>query len=158
MSTIAITKDEAGKLVGVTEADKKAYARFRKMVNDLEQGEVYHLEHWFPRNKKLHGLHFVMIGKVFDRQEQFEDPEELRKWLYVGAGFCNFYPGPSGRMVAIPKSINWKSIDDEEMSKVHNDVIAFLRSPRATGFLWGHLSEHDQSEMVEQILGEFDGN
>ena len=156
MTTIIVTKNDQGKLGGLSEKDQKAYARFRKTIDALEPGEILTLDFWFPRNKKFHGLYFVMMTQLFDAQDQFEDLDTLRYWLTVGAGDCAFYPGPSGKMVAIPKSINWKSMDDEEFSDHFRRVKAFLRTPRATQFLWPHLTPADASEMVETILMGFD--
>ena len=155
MATINITRDETGKLDGLTEADKKAYARFVKTVKELEVGEMYRLTVWFPRNPKFHRLHFAMIAALFDHQEQFVDPDALRQWLYVGAGFCDFYPGPKGRMVAIARSIAWDRLDDEDFADTHAKVLGFARSEHASAFLWPHLSPAEQSNMVNDVLGEF---
>jgi hypothetical protein len=157
MTTITLTKDENGRPVGLGEKDKKAYAKFRKALEALQSGEIYTLDYWFPRNPKLHGLHFVMIGAIFDQQGQFEDPDSFRKWLYVGAGYADFYPGPKGRMVAIAKSINWRAIDDADFGDIHDKAIAFARSPHATNFLWPHLTPEQQSEMITKVLEDFDG-
>ena len=155
MTTIVITRDNTGKLVGFGEKDKKAYAAFQRRIKELEPGEIYRLTVWFPRNQKLHGLHFVMISAVFEQQEQFDDADKLREWLYVGAGFCDFLPGPSGRMVAIAKSVAWDKTDDQDFSEVHGKVIDFLRTPHATRFLWPHLSDPEQAEMADSILSQF---
>lgn len=156
MTTIHVTRDNTGKLVGLGEKDKKAYAAFVKRVHELETGEVYTLDVWFPRNPKLHGLHFAMLSAVFDAQEQFATPDQLRAWLQVGAGHCEFVPGPTGKMVAIPKSIAHHKLDDVEFSEHHEKVKEFLRSPYAKQFLWPHLPESEQDEMVESILTQFE--
>src|SRR3546814_10317190 len=49
-------------------------------------------EHRFPRSPKFHRLHFAMLGAIFDNQEQFPTLDDLRYWLEVGAGHCNFVP------------------------------------------------------------------
>ena len=61
MTTIAITKDDQGKLVGVGEKGRKTYAAFKRRVESLVPGEVYTIEAWFDRNPKLHGLHFALL-------------------------------------------------------------------------------------------------
>jgi hypothetical protein len=156
MTTINVVKNDQGKLVGLSAADKKAYVRFRKKLDDLEPGEYLQLDYWFDRNPKLHKLHFVVVGALFDQQEQFSDPDTLRKWLYVGAGYCDFFPGPRGKMCAIPKSINWKSIDDADFQVLHDKVVDFARSPAATGFLWPHLDAEQQSEMIAAVMDGFE--
>lgn len=155
MTTIAITRDNTGQLCGVGAKDKKAYAVFKKQVAALVPGEVYFLNVWFPRNPKLHGLHFVMLSAIFDAQEQFEDPDDLRAWLQVGAGHCEFIPGPTGKMVAIPRSIAHHKMDDVAFAEHHEKVKDFLRTQHAKRFLWPHLSDEEQDTMVDTILSQF---
>jgi len=156
MTDIVITKDDTGKLRGVGEKHGKAYAKFRKMVEEMEPGEIATVSFWFPRNPRLHGLHFAMLAALFDLQEQFADLDQMRYWLHVGAGHCEFVPGPKGKMVAIPKSIAFNRLDDEAFQIHHEKVKEFLRSLYATRFLWPGLSDHQASEMVEVILRDFE--
>jgi len=155
MADILITRDESGQITGLGEDDKKAYAKFIAMVRSLKVGEVKTISHWFERNRKLQGLHFVMLKTVFEAQDQFAKPETFRAWAYVGAEFADLVPGPHGRAVAVPRSISFAKADDAIASKAHDDVLLFLRSPRATQFLWGHLSAAEQSEMASRLLDEF---
>lgn len=156
MTTITLTINEQRKPEGFKDKDKRAYARFKKMLSEAEPGEILSVAFWFPRNGKFHRLHMAMIAQLFDAQEQFEDDEQFRKWLEVGAGYCTWAPGPSGKAVPIPKSISYKSLDDEGMRDVHEKVKAFIRSPHAQNFLWPHLSGQQQTEMVELVLQGFE--
>jgi hypothetical protein len=152
--SITVTRNSEGKIVGATEKDRKAYSRFQSMLHELEAGELFTIDYWHPRDPELHGWHFIVLTAVFDQQEQFEDPKAFRKWVEVGAGHCDFLPGPKGRMVAVPKSIGWEKLDDNDFSEHHEKAIEFLRSPDCTRFLWGHLSDAEQSNMIESILEE----
>lgn len=156
MTTIHVTKDDTGKLVGCGEKDRKAYATFKARLTELENGEIFTIDYFFPRNPKLHGLHFALLTAIYDAQEQFADPDQLRLWLQVGAGHAEFVPGPTGKMVALPKSISFKAVDDADFQEHHEKVKAFLRTPYATRFLWPHLSDEAASEMVETILQGFE--
>jgi hypothetical protein len=156
MTTITVMRGEDGKLAGFTERDKRAYARFRKEIEELQPGELFEIKHWFPRNPKLHKLHFAVVKALFDAQEQFSDMDDLRKWLYVGAGYADFLPGPKGRMVAIPKSIAFNRIDDAEFSELHGKVQDFVRSAHCQRFLWSHLDENQAAEMAEGVLSQFE--
>lgn len=157
MTTICVAKDDRGKFVGLTEQDHRAWARFKKKMNELAEGEFFSIDYWFPRNPKLHRLHFKIIGTLFDAQEQFADADSLRGWLYVGAGFCDFYPGPMGKMVAIPRSVKWSRIDDADFSELHVKVVGFIRSEHARRFLWPHLSDEATWDSVETLLAQFEG-
>ena len=156
MTTITVCKVSSKKLDGWDERSRKAYAKFRKILDELALGECLSFSYWFPRSPKLHRRHFAILAAVFDAQEQFDDPDALRMWLQCGAGHCTFAPGPSGKMVAGPKSIAWDKLDDAEFYEHSERVIAFLRSPRATGFLWSHLEPSKQAEMVNMILEGFE--
>jgi hypothetical protein len=156
MTTITVTRTDDGQIVGAGEKHAKAYARFKKLLLEMQPGEIFTLDYWFPRNPKLHGLHFAMLTAVFDAQEQFADLDQLRMWVQVGAGHCEFVPGPTGKAVALPKSINWRTIDDEEFAAHHEAVKAFLRAPHATRFLWPALSDHAAGEAMDAILSEFE--
>lgn len=156
MTTITVVKDDRGKLMGFTDKDKKAYRRFKKLLDDLGEGELFTLDYWFPREGWRHRKHFAMLAAIFDAQETFVDSEQLRMWLQVGAGHCEFVPGPHGKPVAIPKSIAYNAIDDAELADHHEKVKDFLRSDHARRFLWPHLAPAQTSETIETILGEFE--
>jgi hypothetical protein len=152
VSRITVRKGEDGKLCGFSQADKRAYARFRKALDELEIGDLLTFSTWFPRNPAFHKMHFSMIGGLFDAQEQFADPDDLRRWLYVGAGYCEIVPGPRGRMVALPKSVAYDKLDDAEFSELHRKVIEFLRSEHAQAFLWPHLRPAQRADAIETML------
>lgn len=156
MTTITVTKDQTGRLIGFTEKDRHAYAKFRKRMEDLEPGELMWLETWFERSGPFHRRHMAVLGAFFDSQEQFADFDDFRKWTQVGAGHCEFVPGPQGRMVALPKSIAYHKLDQAEMEQLHKKTIDFLREPHALQFLWGHLPEDQRWEMVDVLLSGFE--
>lgn len=154
MAKIRVTRNNEGKIDGASELDRKRYVKFRAGMMALEVGEIASIEVKFSRHKELHGWHFLILTAIFEAQDQFEDDEIFREWVQVGAGHCVFAPGPTGRMVAIPKSIAWDQMEDLEFQEHHEKAVDFLRGPVCTRFLWGHLSESDQSAMIEGILAE----
>lgn len=156
MTTITVTKDENGKLVGFTEKDKRAFGRFRKMVDELGPGELAEISHWFPRNSKLHRLHFGLLGAVYNAQEFFLESEDFRAWATIGAGFVSYVPAKDGGVVAIPASLAYRSMDDEQFADVHERTKAFLRSEYARKTLWAHLDNEQSYEMLESIVQPFE--
>lgn len=155
MAKVALRVNDAGKLEGLTPADGRAYARFKKKLGLLRPGDTISFEHRFPRSPKFHRLHFAMLGLLFDNQEQFANPEDLRKWVEVGAGHCQFVPGPGGRLVALPLSIAYDSLDDSEFYEHHIKVLAFLRSTAATRFLWPQMDDRAAGQAMNGLLEEF---
>lgn len=158
MPAVLITKDDSGKLVGFGQSGERTYVRFLAAVKKLEAGELLAFTYKVPRSPKFHKLHFVMLGRVFDAQEQYADEYKFRKWSEVGAGHCEYAPGPLGQMVAIPLSIDYESLDDEEFGKVHENVVAFFRTLHATRFLWPMLDDTDAGNAMAAILADFDGS
>ena len=156
MSTMLVTKTDTGKLVGFGDKNKRAYARFKKALDTMEPGELIEFSFWFPRHGKFHRLHFAMLNQVFESQEVFRKLEHLRGWLEVGAGHAVFVKGPNGRTMAMPDSISYKRLDDEQFKDHHEKVKAFLRGSRARRFLWPHLKKPQAVEMVEAILAPFE--
>jgi hypothetical protein len=155
VSAVVVFKGEDGKLQGFGQRGEKAFAKFRRRVDGMLPGETVHFEWFEPRSPKHHGLFFAKLGALADRQEQFEEEDELRKWLTVGAGYCKFVPGPNGRMVALPQSIAWHKLDEADFCDLHAKVDAFLWTEHARGFLWGHLSKQQTYDLVDQFLAEF---
>jgi hypothetical protein len=155
MAKVALRVNDSGKLEGLTPADDRAYARFKKKLGLMRPGDTISFEHRFPRSPKFHRLHFAMLGLLFDNQEQFANSEDLRKWIEVGAGHCQFVPGPGGRLVALPLSIAYDSLDDAEFYEHHIKVVAFLRSTAATRFLWPQIGDQDAGQAMDALLEGF---
>lgn len=155
MSAVVVTKGQDGKLQGHGERGQKAYAKFRRRVEEMQPGDTLHFQWHEPRSPKHHGLFFAKLDALLDRQEQFDTDDKLRAWLTVGAGYCDFVPGPTGRMVALPQSIAWHRLDEADFADLHAKVDAFLWTEHARRFLWPHLSEQQTYDMVDQFLTEF---
>jgi hypothetical protein len=156
VTTITLVRRDDGKLGGASEKDQRAYRRFRDQVDGLEPGGLFTLDVWFPRQGWLHRKHFAMLAQVYDMQEQFQDPDALRMWLQVGAGHCEFVPGPTGKMVAIPKSIRYSAMDDADFEEHCRKVREFLRSDHARRFLYPHLPEQQSADMIDALLADFE--
>lgn len=155
MPVVTLIQDEAGRLVGLTDSDERAYQRFIRKIKSLAQSCIT-FEWREPRSGKFHRRFFKMVKTAFDAQERFDDIEQFRMWLQVGAGFADFLPHPEKGVVAIPKSIKYASLDQIEFEAVASRVWAFYRSEHARQTMWPHLSEAASWEMVETILLEFE--
>lgn len=151
-----VTKTDTGRLAGFGDKNKRAYARFKKALDGMEPGELIEFSFWFPRHGKFHRLHFALLTKIFDSQEVFRKLEHLRGWLEIGAGHAVFVKGPNGRTVAMPDSISYRRLDDEQFKEHHDKVKVFMRTPRARRFLWPHLKKRQGAEMVEAIISPFE--
>ena len=154
MSKVVLTVDECGKLVGHSDKDERAFAKFRNQQRGMVPGDTIAFSWKAPRSPAHHRMFFGQVGTLFESQEQFDDANKLRQWLTVGAGYCDFVPGPNGRMVALPKSISWEEMDEAEFSELHAAVLTFLWSKHARTFLWPHLNEQQTWDAVQAAVGE----
>lgn len=153
LPTITLVRSpESGKLEGLSDKDKTLYSRFLEKAKKLA-GDVSLTFSWAePRSPQYHRRFFALLGQLFDAQEQFDDADDLRQWLTVGAGHVRFVPGPKGRMVALPVSIKWARMEQDEFEEVARDVWAFAYSEHARAFLWPHMSNEQSYEMMTTIL------
>ena len=156
MPDVLVMKNSQGKLEGFGERGAKTYNKFLAACRELEAGEMLSFAYRVPRSDKFHKLHFVMLRALYEAQEQFADEYVFRKWTEVGAGHCQYAPGAKGRMVAIPLSISYESLDDVEFEELHGKVKDFMRSEHARRFLWPHLSAEQTWETVDILLREFE--
>jgi len=145
-----------GMVDGLGERGKKQWRRFVNGLMRLEPGEMVEIKTHKARSGPFHRRHMLIETRVFEAQEKFEQFEQFRNWLKVGAGFCDWVPGPKGAVMPVPKSIAFDKLEEDEMRQVHDDMVAFLRQPHAGKTLWKHLSEPARAEMVESVLQEFD--
>ena len=156
VTTIHVTKDDAGKLVGAFEEDKEPWIRFVSMTKDMEAGELFEFSYRFPRNPKFHNLHMRMVRDLFENQELVLKFDLFREWVTVGAGYSDNVPGPHGKTITIPRSIAFDKMDDVEFEAYHQAVKGFMRSTECTRPLWPRSPDHEAAESIEQIIEKYE--
>lgn len=158
MARLTLFKNDSGKLEGFGDANRRGYQRFVDFVARMEPGtgELIRFEWKAPRSIQFHKRFFVQLHKLFERQEQFASEDALRTWLTIGAGECEFVPGPKGVMCAMPKSIAFENMDDIEFFEFVTKVDAFLWTAHAQRYLWPHLDDKQTFAMIEQLRDEMD--
>ena len=156
MAKMVVHINEMGKLDGVSDRDKRAYARFKKELGVLAPDYTMAISYRFPRSPKFHRLYFKILGRVFENQETFTVDKTMRKWAEMGAGHVDYIPHPhTGVLTAYPKSIDYESLDDIEFGEVFTGVMSYLRTEHALHFLWPQVDIRNSYEAMEQILMEF---
>lgn len=156
MTAIVITKNGQGKLEGIDEKGQRAYLKWRRLVTDLEPGQTLTFSYRMPRSPAHHRFLFVKLNRLLERTEAFDDLTKLRYWLLMGAGYCEFVPGLDGNPNAIPRSMDFDSMDEAEFSELHRQIDTFLWTSRAQSTLWPHLDEEARYRSVEAFLKEFE--
>lgn len=155
MSRLVITKGMDGKLCGLDEKSQRAYNKFKAVVASLLPGQTLGFTFRVPRSPKHHALFFAKLQKLLERTEQFNDLDQLRAWVILGAGICDFVPGLDGKPNAIPKSMDFDSMDEAEFSELHRAVDGFLWSLRAQEILWPSLDSNQRWACMESFMEGF---
>lgn len=140
---------------GLGERGRKQWRRLWNSIMRLEPGEMVELTTLQPRLGWYHRKHFAMEQALFEAQERFEEFESFRTWLKVGAGHVEWFPGPKGGVIPVPKSISYSKLEQGAMEQFHNDAVQFLRTEHAGKTLWKHLSQVDRITMIETVLAGF---
>lgn len=140
---------------GLGERGKKQWRRLWSNIMRLEPGEMVEVTTLQPRLGWYHRKHFALEQAVFEMQERFEEFESFRTWLKVGAGHVDWFPGPKGGVIPVPRSVSYAKLEQAEMEVFHAAAVEFLRTEHAGKTLWKHLSATNRIQMIETILAGF---
>lgn len=140
---------------GLGERGRKQWRRLWNRLLRLEPGEMVTVNTNQERLGWFHRKHMALEAAVFESQERFDNFKAFRDWLKVGAGFCDWYPGPKGGVFPVPRSIRYAELEQAGMEQFHADAVEFLRSDHAGRTLWKHLTQAQRIDMIEEILARF---
>lgn len=160
---IQITEDDKaaarrvifGIVDGLGERGRKQWRRLWNNILRMEPGEMVELTTLQPRLGWYHRKHFALEQALFEAQERFEEFESFRTWLKVGAGHVDWFPGPKGGVIPVPRSVSYAKLEQAEMEQFHGAAVDFLRTEHAGKTLWRHLSPVDRITMLETVLQGF---
>lgn len=159
MARIVLQRDDTGRLDGMNVADRRSYEKFRECLSHMPVGGTLAFSYSLPHSTVMHRTHFALMGRLFDSQRQFIEPEDLRRWVDAAVGHCVLVPLPldaaEGRLVALPRSINYERLNEAEFAVHHRAIVAFLGTPEAARFLWPKLPEHAARIAAASVLSGF---
>lgn len=139
---------------GLGEHGQRQWRRLWNRLLRLEVGELVAIQAMQPRSGPFHRRHMLIEQKVFDAQERFDQFDQFRYWVKVGAGWVTWAAGPAGGVVPIPRSTSYAAADQEEFQQFHDQVMRFFRGPHAAPYLWPGAPERAH-QLMDTILGEF---
>lgn len=140
---------------GLGERGKKQWRRFFNGLMRMEPGEMVEITTRKERSGPFHRRHMAMEQAIFDAQERFSVFKQFRDWLKVGAGHCDWVPGPKGGVIPTPKSISYEDLEDDEMREFHDAMVTFLRTEHAAKTLWPKQPAAHRDEAIEAVLAGF---
>lgn len=141
-----------GRIDGLGAVNKKKWRGFWKRVLQMEPGEMVEVRTHQARLGWYHRKHMNFEHKLFEAQERIDNFDQFRMWIKVGAGHVDWLPGPKGGVIPVPKSIQYSQMEQADFEVYHAHVLDFVRQPHATKFLWKHLSDLQQLEMIESVI------
>ena len=150
MPELVLCRDENGRLAGHGDKGQRAWEKFRRLVRELGPGETMAFSYRLPRSPEHHKWFFGMLARLLDTQERFDAVDPLLDWLKVGAGWVDLLPGRDGVPVAIPRSIRWESMDEQDFIEFNRAVSDFLNTPHALEVLWPHIPAPRRHAMLER--------
>ena len=150
-----------GKLQGLSELDKIAYAKFKARLKNLEPGELCEITTKLPRNSKFHRKFFMMLTIGFDywftgrKQKTYKGQPVTKNFDYfrddvlILAGHYEQTFGIDGKLKLIAKSISFSSMDQPEFEVIYNSVLDVLLGK----VLITYKDRDEVNEVVEKMLG-----
>lgn len=144
-----------GIIDGLGERGRRQWRRFINRLLRLAPGEMINIWTHQDRVGWYHRKHMVMEQRLFESQERFDQFNAFRDWLKVGSGFVDWYPGPKGAVMPVPRSLSFEKLEQGEMEQVHADMLVFLRTEHAIKTLWPKLPAAQRHDAIEAVLSQF---
>jgi len=144
-----------GLVDGLGDRGRRQWRRLWNRLVKLEPGDMMEIRTHQQRIGWYHRKHMALEQALFESQERFEDFESFRTWLKVGASFVDWYPGPKGGVIPVPRSISYSKLEQGEMEQFHANAVNFLRTEHAGKTLWKHLPPEARALMIETVLESF---
>lgn len=141
-----------GIINGLGDVNKKRWANFWNRVLKLQPGEMVDVRTHQARLGWYHRKHMNFEQKLFESQERFDNFDQFRMWLKVGAGHVDWLPGPKGGVIPVPKSISYANMEQAQMEVFHAQVLEFVQQEHATRTLWKHLQPQQQREYIDTVI------
>ena len=118
MPTDIICRAVPGGLMAVNgvEAEKLEQFRGKDVMVKISQ----------PRNIQFHRKYFALLGTARDLADTEYNAEQFRAYVTVGAGYCEFITDSDGGVVAIPKSVSFAAMSEDEFERLYQDTLNFI--------------------------------
>jgi len=133
---LAVTKTADGKLLP---SDEKSINIFSK----VKIGETILVDYKPKRNYNFHKKGFSLLSIVFQNQNTYDNLEDLRTEFKLKAGWYQEHVTTKGKIIYIPKSMSFATMDNIEFEEVYSRFIDIALK---------HFVTMDKQELENQIL------
>lgn len=92
----------------------------RRAVQKLKLEENYRVKIWKPRIPKHHRLVMkVLMSMVYPNQDSYDNEEDFLTEVKLRCGWYKEHITSKGKLVYVPKSINFEECDEDEFAVFH---------------------------------------
>ena len=125
---------------GLVPTDDAGDAFFAKLgTRDLIRCQVTK-----PRNLAFHRKFFALVNLVVQNTD-YDTVDQFLHVLKVRMGHCDFVPNGKGTLAAVPRSISFAKMDNDEFAKFYNHAIDIILKYFMTGA--------DRHDLEMEVIG-----
>lgn len=92
-------------------------------MQKIANGEEFLIEVKKARNIKFHKKAFALLKVVFENQERYATLEDMRVEFKLKAGLYDEHITTKGKMIYVPKSMSFESMDELEFNELYSKFI-----------------------------------
>lgn len=79
-----------------------------------------------PRNARHHAKFQKLVDLVYENQDHYEQREHFVAALKTALGHCDLIEGKGGKMIAIPKSISFAKMGQDEFDDFYSRALDLI--------------------------------
>lgn len=140
MTTVLLRKDGDS-----LAADDKAAA---ELVAKLKPGQVVRAEIRRLRHPAQHRYYWALVDICFQHQSRYATKEQLHNALKIGVGLYDEAVTPTGRSIAVARSIAFGNMRQEEFDDFLNSIIRLVCEVIIPG-----TKDEDLRQQLEEMVG-----
>jgi len=110
-------------------------------------GEILRAKVIKPRNAKFHRKFFALLNIAFENQDKYTNFEDFRIEVELKSGNYREHVTTKGKIIYIPKSISFASMDEIEFSQLYDKAIDVI----INNFCQGSTYEEMDNKVLEII-------
>lgn len=123
MTRLYLVKTEGGDMIGYD-------ARDAAYLANLEPGECIESDTRKARHPEHHKKFFALFDQAFKTQTKYPHTEAGKRALMIDlklrAGWYDEHVTADGRLVYVPRSLSWASMDQERFDKFYKEAMVAL--------------------------------
>ncbi len=120
----------------------------REYVGKLRHGQQVEIEIKRARNPRQFRLYWGLVGLIFPQQSRYTTQEQLSNALKCSVGWCDEITLRDGRIMAVPKSMSFSNMKQDEFEPFFDRVIEVVISKIIPG-----LKDDDLRRELELMVG-----